>query len=44
MIGDVMKGKVISKVWENKNNKQKLVTVPAKSKIKVGDYLELKKI
>jgi hypothetical protein len=44
MWGDELKGKVISKVWENKTNKQKLVTVPAKSKIKVGDYIELKKI
>lgn len=38
------KGKVISKVWINKSNKQKLCTVPAKSKIKAGDYVELKKI
>lgn len=38
------KGKVISKIWINKSNKQKLCTVPAKSKLNVGDYVELKKI
>jgi hypothetical protein len=36
--------KIISKVWENKANKQKLVTIPAKSKIKAGDYIEIKKV
>lgn len=38
------KGKVISKVWLNKTNKQKLATIPAKSKIQAGDYIEIKKI
>ena len=36
--------KIIQKVWENKQNKQKLITIPAKSKIKKGDYVEIKKI
>jgi len=36
--------KIISKVWVNKNNKQKLVTIPAKSKIQNGDYVEIKKV
>jgi hypothetical protein len=36
--------KIIVKVWENKKNKQKLATIPAKSKINNGDYIEIKKI
>jgi len=35
---------IIQKVWENKKNKQRLVTIPAKSKIKNGDYVEIKKV
>ena len=36
--------KVILKVRENKSNKQKLVTIPKKSEIKKGDYIEIKKV
>lgn len=36
--------KLILKVWENNINKQKLITIPKKSKIKTGDYVEIKKI
>lgn len=39
-----MNSKVITKVWVNKSNKQKLATIPAKSKIKAGDYIEIKKV
>jgi len=35
---------IIAKVWENKTNKQKLITIPAKSNIKVGDYITIKKV
>lgn len=36
--------RVISRVWQNKKNKQKLATIPAKSKIQAGDYVEIKKV
>jgi len=36
--------KIIQKVWKNKANKQKLVTIPARSKIVAGDYVEIKKV
>lgn len=39
-----MEEKIIQKVWINKNNKQKLVTIPKKSKIKNGDYVEIRKV
>jgi len=39
-----MDKKIISKVWQNKKNKQKLITIPSKSKIQPGDYVEIKKI
>jgi hypothetical protein len=40
-----MKEKIIKKVWERKAGKfkQKLVTIPSKSKIKKGDLVEIKK-
>jgi len=36
--------KVIMKVWVNKANNQKLVTVPKDSGIAVGDYVEIRKV
>lgn len=39
-----MEGRIIVKVRENKKNKQKTVTIPKNSKIKCGDYVEVKKI
>jgi hypothetical protein len=38
------KEKLILKVWQNKSNKQKLVTIPKKSQIKNADYVEVKKV
>jgi len=35
---------LIQKVWKNKGNGQKLVTIPKDSKIKEGDYVEIKKV
>jgi len=31
-------------VWENKGNKQLLVTIPKKSNIKKEDYVEIKRV
>jgi len=39
-----MKKKIIVKVRENKNNKQKQVTIPFDCDIKEGDYVEIKKV
>jgi hypothetical protein len=36
--------KEIRKVYINKLSKQKLITIPQKSEIKDGDYVEVKKI
>lgn len=36
--------KIIRKVWLHKATKQKIVTIPKDSKIKEGDYVEIKKI
>jgi hypothetical protein len=36
--------KIIARVRENKHNKQKIITVPKKSILKKGDYVELKKV
>lgn len=38
------KKKIIQKVWKNKSNKQKLVTIPKDCGIKEGDYVEIKKL
>ncbi|MEK6889423.1 MAG: hypothetical protein AABW80_04945 [Nanoarchaeota archaeon] len=38
------KEKIIGKVWLNKINRQKLLTIPKNSDIKEGDYVEVKKI
>jgi len=39
-----MEEKIIVKVRENKNSKQKIITVPKKSILRKGDYVELRKI
>lgn len=36
--------KIIMKVWKNKFNKQKLVTIPKDCSIDEGDYVEIKKV
>jgi hypothetical protein len=36
--------RIIQKVWANKSTGQKMITIPAKSKIVAGDYVEVKKI
>ncbi len=36
--------RIIKKVWKNKSNQQKLVTIPKDSKIQEGDYVEIKKV
>ena len=36
--------KIIRKVWVNKGTKQLLITIPKTSKIKGGNYVEVKKI
>lgn len=36
--------KIVMKVWKNKFNKQKLVTIPKDCNIQEGDYVEIKKI
>ena len=35
---------IIVKVWKNKLNNQKLVTIPQKSDIEEGDYIRIKKV
>ena len=35
---------IIAKVWENKFNNQKLVTIPKNSDIDTGNYVEIKKV
>lgn len=36
--------KIIRKVWKNKSNNQKLITIPKNSNIEEGDYVEVKKV
>jgi len=36
--------RVVVKVWASKMSGQKYVTIPARSKIVAGDYVEVKKI
>lgn len=36
--------RIIKKVWVNKANSQKLVTIPKDSDIQEGDYIEIKKV
>ena len=35
---------IIRKVWKNKGNNQKLVTIPKDSDIEEGDYIRIEKI
>ena len=35
---------IINKVWRNKKNNQKLVTIPKDSKINPGDYVKIIKV
>ncbi len=35
---------IIKRVWKNKGNDQKLVTIPKDSDIKEGDYIQIKKV
>ena len=34
----------IMKVWQNKGNKQLLITIPKGSGIKQGDYIKIEKV
>lgn len=36
--------KFVGKVWQNKTNKQKLVTIPSKEKISNGDYVTIQRV
>lgn len=36
--------KIIKRVWKNKQNNQKLVTIPKESSIEDGDYVEIRKV
>jgi len=36
--------KIIMKVWKNKANDQKLITIPKDCDIEEGDYVEIKKM
>lgn len=36
--------KIIRRVYENKANKQKLITIPKHSDIKTNDYVQVKKV
>lgn len=38
------KKKIIQKVWVNKTNNQKLITIPKDCEIKKGDYVAIKKV
>lgn len=35
---------IVKKVWENKTNGQKLVTIPKESYIEPGDYVKIEKV
>jgi hypothetical protein len=39
-----MKKRIIVKVWKNKSNMQKCITIPKDCDIKDGDYVEVIKI
>lgn len=41
---DKLPTKIIQKVWLNKSNGQKLITIPSNCDIKEGDYVEIKKV
>lgn len=36
--------RIIMKVWKNKSNGQLLITIPASSKIKNGDYVIIRRM
>ncbi|HJX49879.1 MAG TPA: hypothetical protein VJ438_00275 [Candidatus Nanoarchaeia archaeon] len=38
------KRREIMQVWKNNGNGQKLITIPKKSDITVGDFVEIKKL
>ena len=38
------KEKIIQRVWENKGNKQKLITIPKDCEINTGDIVQINKI
>lgn len=38
------KENIIVRVWKNKSNGQKLITIPKKCKIKEGDYVYIEKV
>ena len=44
MVKDKQIKRIIQKVWLNRLNGQKLVTVPKDCEIKEGDYVEIVKI
>ena len=44
MDGNKMKEQIIQKVWENKSNKQKAVTIPKDSGIEKGDHVIIRKV
>lgn len=35
---------IIRRVWKNKGNEQKLITIPSRSDIKEGDYVRIEKV
>lgn len=35
---------ITAKVWRNKRNRQKLVTIPSKSEIDEGDFVSITKL
>lgn len=35
---------IIAKVWKNKGNGQKLVTIPKDSNIREGDHVKIEKV
>ena len=39
-----MEKKYIMRVWKNKKNKQKLITIPKDSEIVDGDYVKIEKV
>jgi len=39
-----MNKSIIVKVWVNKGNGQKLVTIPKDSRIKEGDHVKIEKV
>ena len=44
MVEKTKEKKLIQRVWENRGNKQKLVTIPKESEIKTGDLVEIEKV